>query len=284
MYCAVDPSVRLVYADETKQISVTYAVRHQYLFQTGFSDVGLPTEFWISANKEFKPQYAHELSVNCSRYLFYRRFRFSLDLFYRRLSHQLGYKGSVLDYVNTVYDVYQPILHGKGENYGFSLLLNKCSGRLTGWIGYTYTHARRKFEETGRQNSYPASHERPHELNALMTYAIGRNWNLGCTAVYASGTPFTAAQSLYILNNNLVINYGEYNTARLHPYMRVDLSVNFKWFSKGEHGLNLSIYNTTSRENELFYYLRTKEDGSFIYRPVSFVLNVLPSISYYYKF
>ena len=283
-YSAVDPSVRLFYANETKQISVTYAVRHQYLFQTGFSDVGLPTEFWFTANKDFKPQYAHELSLNSSYSLFKRRFRLSMDLFYRKLYHQIGYKGSVLDFVNTVYDVYQPIIHGKGENYGFNIMLNKISGHLTGWIGYTYTHARRCFNEIGRQSSYPASHERPHEFNALLSYAVGRSWNFGCTLVYASGTPFTAAQSLYLLNNNLLIKYGDYNASRLRSYMRLDLSANYKWYCKGEHGINFSIYNITSRENELFYYLRTDEDGSFIYRPVTFILNVMPSISYYYKF
>jgi len=283
-YGAVDPSLHLLYDNHTIQFSASYALRHQYLFQTGFSDSGLPTEFWICANEDFKPQYVHELTASGSSFLFNRRFRVSADVFYRRLYHQLAYKGSVLDYVNTVYDLSHSLMHGRGENHGFSLMVNKCSGHLTGWISYTYTHARRSFDETERRKTYPASHERPHELNAVATYTVSRHWSFGGTMVFASGTPFTAAQSLYLLNNNIVIKYDEYNAARLHPYVRLDLSANYKWGQRGEHGINFSVYNVTSRNNDLFYYLSTHDDGSFAYRPVTFVMRILPSLSYYYKF
>lgn len=283
-YWAIDPSVRLLYENQSIQFSATYALRHQYLFQTGFSDFGLPTEFWISSSEDFRPQYAHELSASCSNFLFNRRFIVSADLFYRRLYHQLGYKGSVLDYVNSVYDINNSMMHGKGENYGFSLMSSKCSGPLTGWLSYTYTHARRSFGETGREKSYPASHERTHEVNAVATYILNKHWSFGGTVVYASGTPFTAAKSVYTLNKNVIIKYGEYNAARLHPYFRLDISANYKWRRKAEHGVNFSLYNVSSRDNELFYYLKTRADGSFVYRPVTFVLHILPSVSYYIKF
>lgn len=283
-YWAIDPSVRLLYDNHTAQMSVTYALRHQYLFQAGFSDSGLPTEFWISASEDFRPQYAHELSVSGSKFLFNRRVRLSVDLFYRNLHHQLGYKGSILDFVNSVYDMNKSLMHGSGENYGVSFMLNKCSGKLMGWINYTYTHARRTYDEMGRRNSYPASHERPHEINAVATYTLDKHWSFGGSFVYASGTPFTAAESLYLLNNNVVIKYGEYNAARLHSYLRLDMSANYKWGRKIEHGLNFSLYNVSSRNNELFYYIKTHHDGSFAYRPVTFVLRILPSVSYYCKF
>lgn len=283
-FVAADPSLRLLYDRHTFQLSATYALRHQYLFQTGFSDVGLPTEFWLCANKDFKPQYAHEVSASGNCYLFNRRLRVSADVFYRKLYHQLGYKGSVLDYVNAVYDISQSLMHGKGENYGFSLMANKCAGALTGWLSYTYTHARRSFDVNGRRKYSPASHERPHELNAVATYTLGSHWSFGGTFVYASGTPFTAAKSLYLLNNNIVIDYGDYNAARLKPYMRIDLSANYKWGKNSQHGLNLSLYNVTSHRNELFYYVRTREEGTYVYRPVTFVFNMLPTVSYYYQF
>lgn len=281
-----DPSLRLLYNQPSWNLSATYALRHQFLFQTGFSDAGLPTEFWLSSSKDIAPQYAHEFSVNSNAFLAGRKYRIALDLFYRRLYNQIAYKGSVLDYVNTVYDINSALLHGNGENYGFSVMLNKCTGALTGWLSYTYTHARRSFDEERRKEYYPASHERPHELNAVATYAVGRHWNFGLTTVYASGTPFTPAKSLYLLNNNLILKYGKYNSARLKPYMRLDLSANYKWEGrkKSERGVNFSLYNATSHDNELFYYLRTRQDGSFVYRPVTFVLYALPSISYYYKF
>ena len=280
----VDPSLRMIYDNSIVQFSVSYALRHQYLFQTGFSESGLPTEFWISATKDHTPQYAHESSISGGTFLWNRRYKVSADVFYRRLYHQLAYKGSVLDYVNSAYDINTSLMHGEGENYGFSLMLNKCSGPLTGWISYTYTNASRSFDGLREGKTYSASHERPHEITALATYSLGRHWDFGGTFVYASGTPFTAIKSIYVLNNNLMVKYGDYNAARLRPYVRLDLSANYKWGRKHEKGLNLSLYNVTCRDNELFYYLRTREDGSFVYRPVTFVLRVLPSFSYYFKF
>ena len=283
-HTSLNPSLHLQYDHQTTQLSIAYAYRHQYLFQMGFSDMGLPTEFWTSATRNYKPQHAHEFSIGGNTLAWGHRFRISVDLFYKKLYNQLEYHGSLLDYVNMVYDVEQSVFHGNGENYGFTVMLNKCSGHLTGWVAYTNTHARRHFEETGLQGYYPANHERIHELNAVATYTCNRHWSFGSTMVYASGTPFTPVQSLYLLNNNIIMDYGEHNAARLGAYARIDVSANYKWTSKQmEHGINVSLYNVTSRENELFYKLKTRANGTFAYRPVSFVLRILPSISYFCK-
>ena len=66
-------------------------------------------------------------------------------------------------------------------------MFNKCNGSLTGWISYTYTHATRTFSAIKQMGHYPASHERPHELNAVATYTLNRHWSFGATFVYASG-------------------------------------------------------------------------------------------------
>ena len=282
---AIDPLLRLSYDDKTMQLAASYALKHQYMFQLGFSDIGLPTEFWTSAPDNHQPQYAHEFSVSGSRMLFNRRFKVSVDLFYKKLYHQLEYHGSIFDYVNMAYDLNRSMVHGNGQNYGISLMVNKCSGKLTGWISYTNTHARRSFDDLEPRRSYAANHERIHELNTVATYTHNRHWSFGATLVYASGTPFTPVEAMYVLNNNILMAYGEHNAARLRPYMRMDVSANYKWASKGmEHGVNLSCYNVTSRENELFYRLRTYRDGAFAYRPVSFVVRILPSVNYFCKF
>ena len=285
-FYGLDPQVGVNYSYGDLQVMFHYALRHQYLFQTGFSNIGLPSEFWLSANKQTEPQYAHEWSLSAATYLFQRNYRLSADLFYKRLYHQLEYSGSVLDFMNSTYNIERQLLHGDGRNYGFSLMFNKCNGPLTGWISYTYTHATRTFSAIKQTGHYPASHERPHELNAVATYTLNRHWSFGATFVYASGTPFTAPVSISLIDNNLMMKYGEYNSSRLKPYHRLDLSANYKWQSRRcrEQGINLSLYNAIAQENELFYYIKTRDDGSFAYRPVTFMLRILPSISYFCKF
>ena len=285
-YQAADPSVSLTYNDDIIQAAASYSLKHQYLFQTGFSNIGLPSEFWLSCSDKRRPQYVHDLSLYASAYFLDRMYRLSADVFFKQLYHQIEYNGSVLDYLNSAYDIESQLLYGDGRNYGFSLMLNKCAGKLTGWLSYTYTHAHRTFSQISASKSFPANHERPHELNAVAICSPNAHWSFGATFVYASGSPFTAPAYIALINGNLLMKYGEHNANRLKPYSRLDLSVNYKWSSRWlrEQGVNLSLYNATAHSNELFYYIKNRDDGSFAYHPVKFMIDVLPSVSYFCKF
>ena len=91
------------------------------------------------------------------------------------------------------------------------------------------------------------------------------------------------------MGQQLVAQYGPHNGRRMAPYFRIDLSVNY-FFHKGqrmENGLNLSVYNATGSNNELYYRLYYDEvDGveRFSYSPVQITLRFLPSISYFHRF
>ena len=285
-FASADPSLSLHYKSDAVDVFIGYTLKHQYLFQTGFSDAGLPTEFWLSSSEDFRPQYAHSLNMGTSVNLFSRRYKLSGNFFLKKLYNQLEYTGSILDLVNTEYDLSQFLQQGKGSSYGFSLILSKQTGNITGWVSYTYTYARSEFSSYGLSGSFPANHERPHELNAVLTYDIAKHYSIGSTFVCASGIPFTAPDYLALINGNVIAHFREHNSSRLAPYCRLDLSITFKWqpkFAK-ESGINLSLYNATGQSNELYYYISTDNDGKFSYRPKSFFVRILPSISYYCKF
>ena len=281
-----DPSCALRYNTETLHATAAYALRHQYLHQAGFSDAGLPTEYWMAADDRQPPQYAHAVSLKATMPLWQNRYRISTEVFVKRLFHQVEYAGSILDLANTVYDADASLIHGRGWNSGVSVMIQKPSGRLNGWISYTFTHARRTFSEYGEAHSFPANHERPHELNIVASWMQNEHFSFGATLVVASGTPFTAPYSVAFINGNLVVEYGPHNANRLHTYFKTDVSANYRWRGRlgKEQGVNLSLYNVTCHENELFYSLRTHKDGMFAYRPSSFFVRILPSLSYYLKF
>ncbi len=276
----------MTYNNYNVEVYAGYSIKHQYLFQTGFSNAGLPTEYWMSSNKDFRPQYAHSINIGTSLYLFARKYKLSGNVFYKKLYNQIEYFGSIFDFVNSNYDLTKHILQGNGENYGFSAIINKCYGKLNGWVSYTYTHAQRDFLREDGVKRYAASHERPHEINGVLTYDLSSHWTFGGTIVYASGTPYTSAKYLALINGNIIANFGEHNANRLSPYYRLDVSVNYKWKSRfaKENGLNLSFYNVTCHDNALFCNLRIKEDGSFSYKSRSFIVSILPSLSYFCKF
>lgn len=282
----VDPSVSLLYDKDTWSISASYYLRHQYLFQTGFTNAGFPTEFWVSSDVDNRPQYVHGCNLATQLALFRGRYRLSVEAFYKRLYNQVDYQGNILDLVNKEYNLNGSLIHGHGNNIGFNIMLNKCTGNLRGWLAYSYTHASRRFNELSGQRSYPASHDRPHEFNAVVSYNVSGHWSFGGCLAFASGTPFTAPVSVEFINGCVVSQYGEYNGNRLKAYFRLDVSADYKWKSRGgvEQGVNISLYNVTCRRNDLFYRITTREDNAFAYRPLSFYLPILPSVSYSCKF
>jgi hypothetical protein len=185
----------------------------------------------------------------------------------------------------STYNLNDALMVGRGSNYGINVMVNKTRGRLTGWVSYSYGRALRRFSLPQYPDEYPSSHERIHELDAVATIKIGRRWSIGGTFVAASGTPFTAPRSFYIINSRLVSEYGPHNGNRLKPYVRLDLSANY-YFKKSaghESGINISVYNVLMHSNDLFYRLKYYE-GKFGYRPLRFIGKLLPSINYFYKF
>lgn len=282
---AIDPTARFVFSQDDWSCSLGYALKHQYLFQTGFSDMGLPTEFWFSADSHTPPQYAHSFMAKGEAYLLNRRYQVSVSLYWKKLYHQIEYHGTVFDLINDDYTLARQLLHGNGENYGMNVMLSKCTGRLTGWISYAYGKTKRRYPSEGMKGTYPANHDRPHEIDAVATYSLPKHWSFGATAVICSGTPFTAPIFIYVMNGNIMSQYGEHNSNRLRTYSRMDVSVNYRWKYKHhiEQGINLSLYNLLCRQNDLFHYVRTNQKNELYYKTVSFISPILPSVSYFIK-
>lgn len=294
-YTALDPSLRIDYAQGPFSAALTAAVRHQYVFQTGFSDIGLPSEFWLLADANHRPQSARGLAAEAALWLPGRTWRITVDAYYKRLDGQIEYDGTLFSILTANYELDRILRPGHGHNWGASVMLAHPTGPLTGWIAYTFTRARRQFttpaahsplSPTGTESPFPASHERPHEFNAVATYNIKSHWALSADIVAASGTPFTAPTSFYLLGGNIVSEFGQHNAYRLPPYFRTDVSASYKWKNKQvAQAVNLSVYNCTARSNAIFYTVHIRKlHQTYAYAPTSFFTRILPSLSYTISF
>lgn len=285
-HCATDPSATISYdAASAGRLRLNAALRHQYVCRTGFSQSGLPTEFWMAADNAYRPQRCASIALGYELFLFDKTVRIEAEAYYKHLLNQLEYSGNIYDFLYEEYDLENILLKGNGHNYGLNLIAEKRKGRLTGWLSYAYGRARRRFDDGQHQGRYPANHERPHELNAVATYRIGTRWNLGATVVVASGQPYTAPRQFYLMANNIVTEFGQHNANRLKPYSRVDLSVSYDFARKGRRrsGLNLSVYNVLMHNNDLFHRLKIYKN-EFANKPFRFALPLMPSLNYYCSF
>ena len=282
----VMPHLKLNYVlSQSAKLNLNLGIRNQYLFQTGFSSAGLPTEFWFAADKNHRPQYACHAALQGEFWFAEKEYRLSVETYYKWLMNQIENNSNMFDILFSSYSFDGSLLHGKGYNYGLNLLLEKRRGKLTGWLSGSLGRAMRKFDGEQYQGWYPAGHERIYELNAVATYRINRRVSLGSTYVLASGTPYTKVNYAYLMSGNLVTEYGPHNGSRVKPYMRLDLSVSYDFATKGSvrSGINFSLYNVTMHGNDLFYRIKVY-DNHVRYNAFKFLMPIMPSINYYCKF
>lgn len=282
----VMPHLKLNYVlSQSAKLNLNLGIRNQYLFQTGFSSAGLPTEFWFAADKNHRPQYACHAALQGEFWFAEKEYRLSVETYYKWLMNQIENNSNMFDILFSSYSFDGSLLHGKGYNYGLNLLLEKRRGKLTGWLSGSWGRAMRKFDGAQYQGWYPAGHERIYELNAVATYRINRRVSLGATYVLASGTPYTNVNYAYLMSGNLVTEYGPHNGSRVKPYMRLDLSVSYDFATKGSvrSGINFSLYNVTMHGNDLFYRIKVY-DNHVRYNAFKFLMPIMPSINYYCKF
>ena len=257
-FLSADPLLSILYEHKNNwSVKLTGYQRHQYLSQTGASSIGLPIEFWLASTESIPPQMTRGMSLTWRKF-FGNTFSLSVEGFYKKLYHQIEYVGNLLDLKEKNYYIEKYIYPSKGENYGLSIILSERTGKIVGWMNYTYTNARRSSDNSILGTDYSPSHERPHELDMVITYKINKRWDLGSTFVYASGTAFTAPSSFYSMNGNIVSQYSGYNKNRLPGYLRLDISSNYYFIKKGNatSGINFSLYNALNTGNALLYRLK----------------------------
>jgi hypothetical protein len=278
----IDPMARLRYqASYGGEWALSYVSRHQYIQQTGFSQIGLPVEFWYSTTSDMGAQRSHGITLSHSVQMFDGKWHLTTELYGKRLFHQKEYIGNVMTFFfDPDYELTDQLREGRGVNYGFNMILNKRYGRGTLWFAYSLGRALRHFHHKGR--TFPASHERIHELNAVGTLHFSRRFRLGGTFVLASGAPFTAPNYFYLLNGRFVSNFGEYNANRLPPMHRLDVSMSWRLGDlqrRYRQELNFSVYNLYGHANASFYRLKLSRN-QYGYRSVSLLRYPMPSVSY----
>lgn len=284
-YFKANPSLTMTWnINDAHRLELQSSVDHQFLHQTGFTSLGMPTEFWFASSKTHKPQRAESISLLYDAHTRDNVWKLAAQAYYKRLHHQTEYDDNVISLLEGIYSLDQALLEGNGSNYGIGIQITRQTGRITGWMSYAFGRSRRKFNGIKQQGDFPSNHERLHEFNISAMWRANPRLSFSGTAVCASGTPFTAAKGFYMINGYVVAEYGKHNGARLPTYSRVDLAMNYDFKPRTsnqrvKHSLNVSLFNAFGIKNHIFYRLKTSEK-EFYYRPISFLIYPLPSFNY----
>jgi hypothetical protein len=282
-----DPTLTVGY-DMFRKGSLTLetGMKHQYIVQTGMTNVGLPIEFWVAAGRYFKPQESHFATLSYDLQFFQSKYALTVQAYGKRLYNQAEYTGFIYDMLTRPYRLEDNLLICNGFNYGVNLMLAKQAGKVTGWISYSYGQSLREGDGYLFPKVFHSSHERKHEFNAVLSYKVGR-WDICANYIMGSGNPYTPAKNLYVLANTLVIYYDEYNSANLPMYMRLDLSGTYNLRSRGrlDQNINVSLFNATAHDNyTLGFICADARNMTIRYKLAKLIVPVIPSISYTCRF
>ncbi|MCB0685521.1 MAG: TonB-dependent receptor, partial [Saprospiraceae bacterium] len=134
-----------------------------------------------------------------------------------------GVGGGGLNYEEFFYN-------GDGFAQGIEFLVQRKSGNLTGWIGYTLGQVKYNFPDFGDQPFY-ANQDQTHEVKLVGNYKTGR-WNFSGTFIYATGRPYTAPTGYYEIelidgSSESFFEVSSKNGLRLPDYHRLDLSATY---------------------------------------------------------
>lgn len=261
---------------------------HQYLqliTTEGFSG----GDFWVPLDDSVPPGKAWHFVVGAS-WDPAPSYRLSLESYYQRLANLV-----VVDNTRAVggeetrsEEVF--ITGGRGFATGVEAFVERVSGRLTGWVGYTLGWTRRRFPELNQGAWFPPKYDRRHDLVVTANYRAGR-WTFGCNVIYATGQAFTPASARYELRETARTGAREdyflptgRNTARLLPYHRLDLSVkqDFRMFGRDLQWY-LQVFNAYNHRNEWFIQYDTEDDRVATAEVVK-MLPIVPTIGLNYSF
>ncbi|NHZ84702.1 MAG: TonB-dependent receptor [Planctomycetia bacterium] len=244
----------------------------QFLFTTNDDNAVLNiVEFWQPIPKNYKAKSLQQYILGIEQWLG-NGYYVSLESYYKPYGNVLSNNPN-----NNPIDENDDYIEGTAKVYGVEFLLRKNTGKLTGWLGYSYIYNRQQFdfnsdgkitEELGEV--FAPYSDQPHTLNIVANYTLNKKNNFGLTLSNSSGRPYTPTVGYTYTQNlstgqggndtynnpygNLIELTGLKNSVRYPMYLRVDISWIHKISPFGWNGnFKFQIINVTNYFNTLLY-------------------------------
>lgn len=285
----------------------SYARMSQYVHLIANSGVSLPTDVWYPTTENTKPQISDQIALGVAGTLGKNLF-FEAEGYYKNLQNQLEFKDNANLFLND--DLESEFAFGRGYATGVEFTLEKKTGAVQGWIGYTLSWITRgEFESLDGSKIMEGRYFRPrydrrHDLSVVGMYVFNKRFTVTGSFVFGSGdlTWLPSGRSYYQGINGepsrpITAVYGDRNITRMPDYHRLDLGLVINFFpSWGHSDLTISVYNAYNRRNPYFLFLEPEfapvEVGGQVIGELPFsvaakqvsLFPILPSATWNFKF
>ncbi len=286
-YGGLEPRMGVNYTFSPRHsLKASYSRTRQYLLIASNSNSGTPLDVWVSANPNIKPQVADQYSLGYFRNFMDNRIETSLEFYYKNMQNQIAFDEFAQPQFNP--DMEEDLRFGKGKAYGLELMIRKNTGRLSGWLSYSYSRSMRKINDIQEKDWYPSPYDRPHDLTLVAMYDLTPRVSLSANWTIKSGRPLNAPAARYEYGNLVIPYYTGRNQDRMPTYHRLDLSVTLQ--GKKKPGRNFrgewifSVYNAYARKNaDAIYFTQSSNTYNTKAMRTSY-FSIFPSVSYHFSF
>ncbi|MEQ8474181.1 MAG: carboxypeptidase-like regulatory domain-containing protein [Marinoscillum sp.] len=269
-------------------LKASYATMNQYIHLLTNGGIGLPTDLWVPATDRIRPQSSWQVALGAAKT--FEGYEVSVEGYYKEMSNLIEYEEGA-SFFNLGTDWQDKVTSGDGTSYGAELLIQKKTGKFSGWIGYTLSWTYRKFEELNFGEKYPYKYDRRHDISVVGIYDFSKRFSLSSTWVYGTGNAITLPKSTYPHNPensyswyDEINNYGSRNSFRMAAYHRMDLGLTWTKDKKnGVRSWSLGAYNVYNRKNPFYIADGYDNEGNKHFYQYS-LFPVIPYFRYNFKF
>jgi hypothetical protein len=272
-------------------VKASYNRTRQYLHMLTNTTMISPTDIWKLSDSYIRPQVGDQYSVGIFRNLKSNTIEFSAEAYYRTMNNVLDFRSGAVLFMNP--QIETDVMNVEGKAYGVELMLKKLTGKLNGWLSYTYSRSllRTSDPETpevyNRGEYYPSNFDQPHDITFVGNYKFNRRFSFSLNFTHSTGRPITLPLAKYELGGSKRVFYSERNQYRIPDYYRVDFSMNIE----GNHKIKklahsywtLAVYNLTGRKNPYSIFFVTEGNAIKGYQLAVFG-QPIPTITYNFKF
>ncbi|SFQ27615.1 TonB-dependent receptor [Hymenobacter arizonensis] len=277
--------------NEKSSMKASYTRTRQYIHQLTNTASVSPADVWKLSDANVRPQIGDQLSVG-----YYRNFKdntieASVETYYKTLRDFVDYKSGATLVLNRLIET--DIINAEGKAYGVEFFVKKLTGKLNGWVGYTYSrslvqvNAATTAEMINGGRYYPTNFDKPHDVTLVGNYRFSRRFSTSLNFTYSTGRPITLPLAKFYAGNSLRVFYSDRNAYRVPDYVRADFGVNIEGGHRvkklAHSSWTLGVYNILGRRNPYSIYFKSVNGQIKGYQLAVFG-SPIPSVTYNFKF
>ncbi len=291
-YHGAEPRFSIRYlVSNTASIKVGFNRMRQYIQMLSNTAAINPTDTWKLSDSYIRPQVGDQYSFGFYQYLKGNTIETSVETYYKNTESLTDYKNGAVLLMN--HHLETDLVNARGKAYGVELMVKKLSGKLNGWVSYTYSRsfiqARGAFsdETVNSGEYYPSHYDKPHAVNFIGNYRFNRRFNFSLNMIYSTGRPITLPVAKYEIDGTIRVQYADRNQDRIQDYFRTDISINIEGNHKvrklAHSSWTFAVYNLLGRANPYSVYFESR-NGKIQGYKLSIFARPIPTVTYNFKF